>query len=280
MPKRVSTARGREFGAGVRAALNQAGLTSRAAAEIMDWDEGKLSNVINGKVAITQLEAAVLLGACRIAADETMHLLSLHPGTHMRNWWQQHGTCAPIRHRTFNENLASAETLVDWQTHTVPLLLQTNDYMREAVRASSTAPAVELSQRVRERLVTQQLLQRGVKCTFYVHELALHLRVGGPEVYAAQLLHILFMANRPRIVVRVLPASLGAHAGMAGPFTRLTFTAHEPLVWVETENSSIIAEAKDTVSGYEEVIRSLNENSLDEVESKELILHLHERIER
>lgn len=59
MPKRISTARGREFGAGVRAAIADADLTAQAVAEIVDWDASKLSNVVNGKGGATQLEVAV-----------------------------------------------------------------------------------------------------------------------------------------------------------------------------------------------------------------------------
>jgi hypothetical protein len=84
MPKRISTARGREFGAGVRAAIASAGLTSREVADILDWDEAKLSDVVNGKGGANQLEIATLLGACRVGAAEFAHLLSLHPQTAMK----------------------------------------------------------------------------------------------------------------------------------------------------------------------------------------------------
>ena len=141
MPKRFSTARGREFGAGLRAAITSAGLTSRAAAEIVDWDEAKVSDVVNGKGGATQLEIAVLLGVCRAKAAEAGHLITLYPEAHVRGWWQQHGTCAPVRLRTVVEHLAVAETLISWHTHMVPLFPQTADYLREVLRASATAPA-------------------------------------------------------------------------------------------------------------------------------------------
>ena len=96
MPKRFSTARGREFGAGVRAAITGAGLTSRAAAEIVDWDEAKVSDVVNGKGGATLVEIAALLGACRVKADELAHLLALYPETGVLGWWQQHGVGSPI----------------------------------------------------------------------------------------------------------------------------------------------------------------------------------------
>jgi len=278
MPKRTSTARGREFGAGVRAAIAGAGLTSRAVAEIVDWDEAKLSHVLTGRGGASRLEIATLLGACRIRADEVAHLLSLYPVAHIKGWWQEHGTCAPVWLRTAVENLALAETLTSWHTHAVPLFLQTVDYMREVLLASSTAPEAELQDRVKAQLAMKELLRGDKKCTFFIHELALHLRVGGAEVHAGQLLHLLLMAKWANTTIRVVPAALGAHPGMAGPFTHMTFAKHEPLVWVDTENSSLFAESTDAITGYEKVIRALDAKSLDETDSRALIVRLYDAV--
>lgn len=274
MPKRPSTARGRELGAGLRAALKRAGLTSRAAAEIVDWDEAKLSDVVNGKGGATQLEVALLLGVCRVDASEAAHLLSLHPQTHVQGWWQPHGLCSPVQLRTVAQNLTHADGLVSWHTHMVPLFLQTVDYMREALRASSTAPTDELIDRLQARLKMQEVLRRRIPCAFYIHEFALHLPIGGTEVHAEQMQYLLLNANLPNVSIRIVPATLGAHAGLAGPFTRLTFEKYETLVWVEMENSTLITEAQDAIKGYEKVIQALNESSLDEADSLALIARL------
>ncbi|USX49331.1 DUF5753 domain-containing protein [Lentzea sp. HUAS12] len=242
----------------------------------MDWDEAKVSDVVNGKGGANLVEIAALLGACRVKSDERAHLLALHSETGVVGWWQQHGVCSPIELRTVVENLAVAETLTCWHTHAVPLFLQTADYMREALRASATSPADELEDRVQAGLAMQRLPRRGTTWTFFIHELALQLQVGGAEVQAGQLLHLMFMANRPNVEIRILPAARGAHAGLAGPFTLLTFPKYEPLVWVGAENSTLLAESRDAVAGYEAVIRALDAESLDEAESKELLLHLHD----
>jgi len=239
MPKRVSTARGREFGAGLRAAIANAGLTSRAVADILDWDQAKLSDVVNGKGG----------------ASSTV--------------------CAPVRLRTVVEHLMVAETLTSWHTHMVPVFLQTADYMREVLLASSTAPVAELQDRVEALLACQESLRHDVKCTYFIHELVLYLQVGGAEVHAGQLLHLLHMANRLNVTIRIVPAALGAHAGLAGPFTHLSFPKYEPLVWVETENSSLLVEGKDAIEGYDKVVHALDGNSLDEADSKDLIVRLY-----
>lgn len=160
----------------------------------------------------------------------------------------------------------------------VPLFLQTSDYMRAVLHASSTASGDELEARVQARLAMQELLQNVVKSTFVIHELALRLMVGGAEVQSAQVLHLMFMANRQNITVRIVPAANGAHAGLAGPFTRLTFAKYEPLIWVETENSSLFAEADAAIEGYERVIRALDDDALDVDASKELMVRLYENL--
>jgi Domain of unknown function (DUF5753) len=274
MPKRSSTARGRELGAGLRAAIKRADLTSRAAAEILNWDEAKLSDVINGKGGTSLVEVALLLGVCRVEATEVTHLLSLYPETHVQGWWQPHGMCSPVHLRTIAQNLALAGALVCWHSHMVPLFLQTADYLREVVQACSTTPADELMDRVRAQLAMQELLRRRVNCTFFIHEFALLLQVGGPKVHAEQMQYLMLMANLSHVTIRVVPAARGAHAGLAGPFTHLTFEKYESLVWVETENSTLIAEAKDSIKGYEKVTQALERTSLSEAESLAFIARL------
>lgn len=275
MPKRVSTARGREFGAGVRAAIERTGLTSREIAGIVGCHETKISDVVNGKGGVTQIEVALLLGVCRTKAPEVAHLMDLFPVRHHGGgWWQEHGACPPIKLRTALENLKLAKALISWHANMVPFFLQTADYIREVLQASATVPAEELEERAKAHLVMQQALPRSAKRLFFVHESALRLQVGGPEVHTWQMQHLAVTASQPNTTIRVVPAARGAHAGMAGPFTLLTFEKYEPLVWVDTENSSLFAEAKDTVKGYDAVVSALMDTSMGEDESKELITEL------
>lgn len=271
MPKRYSTARGREFGDGVRAAIKQTSLTAREIAGVMGWQEAKVSDMVNGKGGITRLEVAVLLGLCGIPPAERDHLLALYPARHLEGWWQPHGKCAPVRPRTALTHLAVAETLIGWHTHAIPMPLRTAAYMRALLIASATVPADEIEERLLALHEMQELLRNGLDCTFFIHEVALDLQVGELDDHVGQLQHLLRMANRKNIKIRILPTSARAHAGMGGPFTQLTFATFESLVWMENENSSLFVEKKDQVGGYEAVIRALGEVSSTEDESMSLI---------
>ncbi|GGU39874.1 Scr1 family TA system antitoxin-like transcriptional regulator [Lentzea flava] len=279
MPKRSSTARGREFGDGLRKAIAKAGFTSRALAEILGWDEAKLSDLINGKGGTSLVELGVLLGICRVSPAERDHLLSLFPVAHIRDWLQHHGPDGFDPQRTFVENLTTAETLVSWELHKLPILLRTQAYVRAELAASGRVPAGELEASVKARLEMQQeLRRRSLKCVFYIHEVALRLPVGGHDAHVEQVHHVLRMAVRLNIVIRVVPTALGAHVGMSGSFTQLTSEKYEPLVCVNLENSTLFVEDKAAVQGYETVVRTLDQISLGEEESKALIVALGEEL--
>ncbi|MFD4668464.1 helix-turn-helix domain-containing protein [Lentzea sp. NPDC058450] len=264
MPKRYATARGREFGERMRAAIAQAGMTSRQLADVLGWQEAKVSDMVNGKGGITLLDLVLVLGACRVPEPERKYLLDLFPDTEMDGWWQPHGKCAPVRSGTARSNLAAARTLVSWHPHAVPDLLRTPDHARSLLAASATVPAAELDERLRALREMQELLRNDLHCTFYIHEFTLELQVGNREEQVAQLQHLMRMASWKRIRILILPAAAGAHAGMAGPFTLLTFAKYQPLVWITTENSSLFAEEEHAIQGYEAVVQALNEISLDE----------------
>lgn len=271
MPKRFSTARGREFGDGMRAVIERTTMTSREVADLAGWQEAKVSDMVNGKGGVSRLDVAVMLGLCRSPADERDHLLALLPDTHVKGWLQEHGKCAPVRPRTTLCHLAAGETLTSWHTHAIPVLLRTTDYMRALLISSATVPSDEIEERLVALEEMQELLRNGLNCTFYVYERALDLQVGEPEAHVGQLQHLLLMANRKRIKILVVPSASRAHAGVAGPFTHLSFGKYQSLVLLEPENSSIFIEDEQAVEGYKAIVEALGEASLNEDESRALI---------
>ncbi|MEV6236743.1 DUF5753 domain-containing protein [Lentzea sp. NPDC051838] len=255
----------------MRKAIANSGMSARELADLFGWDDAKISHTLTGRGGVSLLEVAMVLGACRESANERDRLLDLFPARDLSGWWQVHGECMPVRSHTAFTNLAAAETLIGWHTHAVPVLLRTAEYMRELLVASATVPADEVEERLCAMQEMQQLLGNDLESTFYIHELALDLQVGGREAHIGQLQHLMFMANWTRIRILVVPAAAGAHAGVAGPFTQLKFPKYEPLVLVETENSSLFVEAKEAVGGYDAVVCALDRVSLDEDKSLELI---------
>jgi hypothetical protein len=266
--------RGREFGDGLRAAIAATGMTSRAVAELVGWQEAKVSDLVNGKGGATELELALLLGVCRTPPDERDHLLSLFPHANTRGWWQEHGSCAPISPRTLVEHERLAKKLFSWQTMLLHGTLQTPDYTRAVITACANVPEDEVEERVAARSLRQKAFRSGLKAVFYLPEAVLVNPVGGPEVMREQLSHLQKVAARPGVEIRVVAMNAGAHAGMAGSFDMLTFDKYEDVVFLESENSSLIIESPEPVKAYGGVVEGLDQVALDAEQSKELITKL------
>lgn len=268
MPKRFSTARGREFGDGVRAALSATGMSAREICEKIDWDPGKLSDLLNGKGGCSEVDLAILLSFCRIVPAERDHLLSVFRKTDVKDWWQQHGDHQPMLPRTWFEHLKKAKKFTSWNPLLVHGLLQLPDYARAVIAAGANAPSDEVEQRVAARMAMQEVFRQRLDSTFYVHEQALVLPVGGVDVWKDQLHHLLRMWVRPYITIRIVPSAVGAHPGFGGAFDLMTFDRYEPTVFWDTENSTLIVEAAASVKAHVQVLKSLDRIALDAEESR------------
>ena len=250
-------------------------MPARRVAELVGWQEAKLSDFLNGKIGCTETELALLLGVCRTPVDERDHLLDLRQETHVKGWWQKHSLCVPERHRTLAQNLQAAKTLTAWHPHGLPAFLQSADFMRAVILASPNVPDEEAERLLKASRDLQELLfGRGLQRTFYVHEQALHLPVGGHDVHVGQVHDLLLMAVRTNVTIKILPTAIGAHACMREGFTRLTFPAHEPVVFLEQEYSTVIEEDKVAVGSYQQVVRSLDLTCLDTERSKAVLCRL------
>jgi hypothetical protein len=274
MPKRFSTARGREFGDAMRAALSATGMTARQICEKIDWDPSKLSDLVNGKGGSSEVDLGVLLGFCRTPPDERNHVMAIFRETDMRDWWQHHADQRPFETRTFLEHLRKAKEYVCWMPLLIPGLLQLPDYRRPLCLASATFPRDELEARVAAHMAMQEVFRQRLDCTFIIHEQALLLPVGGEDVLRAQLHHLLQMLVRPYIDIRIVPTSAGAYPGIAGGFELMRFDRIEPVVFLESENANFIIERKDSVKDYEEVLKALDRVALDAGESQRRISKL------
>ncbi|MFD4640973.1 helix-turn-helix domain-containing protein [Lentzea sp. NPDC058436] len=274
MPKRFSTARGREFGDAVRAAIAGTGFTGREICEKIDWDPGKLSDLLHGKGGCTEVDLAILLSFCRIDPEERDHLLHLFRETDLTVWWQHFADQQAFRMRTFLEHLWKAREFVVWQPLVIPGLLQLPDYLRAIAAESVGLPADEIEDRVSGRLAMQEVFRQRLDCTFFLHEQVLWTQTGGDEVVRTQLHHLLEMSVRPYIHLRIVPFAAGAHAGMAGSFDLLRFDRIEPVVFLEAENSNLVIERKESVKDYEDILKALDRKALGEEESRQLITKL------
>ncbi|MGH3817555.1 MAG: helix-turn-helix domain-containing protein [Pseudonocardiaceae bacterium] len=276
MRDRETTVRSRELGEGLRQAMEQAELNGQQAATLLDWSPSWVSRLLAGKRTASPLHVAAILAVCRVIGAERDRLFALCQDQRTSGWLQQHGSQLPKQLRTLINHEDKAITIRDFQAVMVPGLLQTGDYARAMIRDPRTVPADEVEDRVAARLARRHLFsrERPARFTFFIHEFVLRLPVGGPAVMSDQLHHLLRMSERPYLTLRVVPAALGAHAGIAGHFTLMEFAEFPPVVYLDSQTSCVFLKEREEIAAYQHILAALAGTALNEGESRELIATL------
>ena len=181
MPHREPTIRSRELGEGLRQAMQQAGLTGKQAAQMLDVTPSYVSMLLAGKRAASEVDIAAFLGACRVKGAERDRLLALCREQDTPGWFQPHGSRLPQQLVTLIDHENKAVTISEFEAAGVPGLLQTGEYARAVISRVVNVPPEEVNDRVAARLARQSLFsqERPPRFTFYLHEHALRLPVGG-----------------------------------------------------------------------------------------------------
>lgn len=246
-------------------------MTQRRLAELLGWEEAKVSDLVKGKGGVTEVELAMLLGLCGVKPDEARRLLALYNETREKGYLTFPEDGVPDQVRCLIEQERLAKEIVVWSMNLIPGLLQVAAYIHAATIRSALVLPADVDAVVKAKLERQAIFHRSRHFLFYVHEQALRLPVGGPEVMKAQLLHVLAMTVRPYITFRVIPTAFGAHAGLSSSFVQLKYEKYEPVVFVESHNSGLFLEDKGSLDVYTKVLNHLGQQALDEEQSRELI---------
>lgn len=140
-----------------------------------------------------------------------------------KGWWQAYGQAALgyVGLESFACSLRSFSLAY------VPGLLQTEAYMRAIFRTGphrrTADERLEVDVTVRLRRQLRLLGSEPLEVTAVIDEGVLRRPVGGVEATRAQLHHIAERAALPNVTVHLMPTDVGAHHGMTGSFTVLSF---------------------------------------------------------
>lgn len=271
MPRRKSSVVGREFGECLRNIIERTKLTHRKLAEELGWDEAKLSDLVRGKGGVDEGDLKHLLGYCRAKPDEIRHVIAMFRETRESGYLKitEDGPPDQVRILLNQERLANEITV--WSTNLIPGHLQTADYMRAVIEGEARNKSIDYEEVIAAKLERRKLFHWSRTFVFFIHEQALRLPVGGPEVMKDQYVHLLTMAQRSYIDIRVVPTAIGAHAGVSGSFLQLAYEKFEPVIFIEGKTSGLFLEDTRSLAVYASVLKLLDVQALDPQESKELI---------
>ncbi|MFJ8964390.1 helix-turn-helix domain-containing protein [Lentzea sp. NPDC102401] len=278
MPKRSSSVAGREFGGTVRAIIARTGLTHRKLAELLGWQEAKISDMTLGKGGVTEADVLLLLGYCRATVEEREHLLALlrESGT---AWIQIPQDGVPDQVRTLIDHEQDAEEIITWSMILVPGLVQTPDYGYIVTERSPVIKAEDVPAVAAARAARASIIEPGRKFVFLVHEQALELPVGNVEVWREQLAHLLRMSVRKYVSIRIVPRSAGVHAGTCGDFCLMKFPKYPPVVYADSVNYCLFFDDPETIKIHEDILTALATVALSEEESRVVIDNILEGLQ-
>ncbi|TMQ89816.1 helix-turn-helix domain-containing protein [Actinomadura soli] len=238
-------------------------------------------------VTISRIEAAAhnpkpgdIAMLCKFYAlgeQETDELVTLARQCRIKGWWQKYDDVLLKGFDVYVGLEEEAAELRSYQPELITGLLQTPDYMRALVLAELDVPdEVELERRVTVRMRRQENLLSGDapdQIWAIVHEGALRLQVGGPDVMRGQLQHLLDLARTNLLTLQVLPFAAGAHPGMQTGFYLLGFThpADPDIAYIEYRTGGIFLEHPDEVSVYAKVFDQLRARATGPDEARSLI---------
>ncbi|WP_308258214.1 helix-turn-helix domain-containing protein [Saccharothrix obliqua] len=220
------------------------GLSCAEVAAAIGCSESKISRMETANRGLYADEVAAILGFLQAPAGLRQELVALVRAGETRNWHTIHGKL-PGNWKNLIDFEAEAIGIHNYEPLVIPGLAQTAEYAATVMRGvNDTLDAAEVEALVATRMGRQVALTRaGVHLV--IDEPVLRRHLGNPEMMRSQLQHLAAMAQRPRIIVQVVPFDGPAHPGLSGPFMMLEFSDQPSLVYVESRNSSTFLEEDD-----------------------------------
>ncbi|MEV4755593.1 helix-turn-helix transcriptional regulator [Micromonospora sp. NPDC049559] len=208
---------------------------ARLAAGLTQEEFGKRANFSNSHVSAVEIGTRALRMDFIRGADRALNTGGLFERLAVR---LRAVEASPAWFRDWMLAEAEAIALRSYENVVLPGLLQTEAYARAVFAAGGLLPPEEVERRVAARLERQALLTREKPPTFVavVDEALLHRPVGGPEVMAEQLRHLVRLCTElPHVTLHVVPATVGAYAGLSGPFVVATLPGGEDVVYLDNQ---------------------------------------------
>jgi transcriptional regulator with XRE-family HTH domain len=263
----------RELGNLLRGLRKERGFRLGQVAKSVHLDPGFLSRVERGLRGLGDDNADRLSEFYDLPPRTWSQIRQLAQIARETTWWDDGPMPSATREYVGFEQAATA--IMSYGS-IVPGLLQTRAYGEAMVeRTAIGSPDEFRSSAVQHRLHRQELLDRVDPPWMWVilDESAIHRLTGGPDIRREQLIALRTAAGRPRVSIRVLPFSAGAHPGMDSRFTMVsTSTDHGPqLVHVEGLSGARNLSRSEDLAKYAGAWQSLSALALSEDDTAALI---------
>ncbi|QIS01112.1 helix-turn-helix domain-containing protein [Nocardia brasiliensis] len=270
-----STMPRRQLGRHLRDLRNRARMTTRTAAQQLEWSEAKIWRIETGQTSLRSLDVEAMCKVYGAPSDVIGPLTALARETKARGWWTAYGDVIPEGFEVYIGLEEAAARLSTYESEVVPGLLQTEAYTRALLSAARPdMPANEIDRRVQLRMARQAMVTRAdapLHLDVVIGESVLWRRIGGDAVTAAQLEHLRRMCDLPNVRIQVVPTDSGYHDGMdSGRFVLLEFpelragqAPEPPVVYVEAFTGPVYLDKENEIDRYRRALANIKAAAVD-----------------
>ncbi|MGW1448209.1 helix-turn-helix domain-containing protein [Micromonospora sp. NPDC002411] len=208
----------------------------------------------------------------RFAAAEALHkdVSDIWPDTSRRR--------DPIWFRPWQEIEREAVSLRWFESTVLPGLLQTEAYARAVLSGAGLIPRGDVERLLTVRLGRQSVLRRDdpPQFTAVVDEAVIRRPVGGGSTMREQLLAVAAACAEPHIRVHVVPSTVGAYAGLNGPFVIAHSDDHRVAGYLDNQLQGQVASDPDDIAAMMAAWENVRGEALSHRQSVDLITEVAE----
>ncbi|GAA5047342.1 helix-turn-helix domain-containing protein [Nocardia callitridis] len=272
----------RQLGRQLRDLRNRAKMTTRIAAERLEWSEAKIWRIETGQTSLRSFDVEAMCKIYGAPGDLVAPLTALAKETKARGWWSVYGDVIADGFEVYIGLEEAAQRLISYENELIPGLLQTEGYTRALLSAArQELSAHEIDRRVEFRKTRQTMLTRDeapLRLDVVIGEEALARRIGSHEVHVEQLDHLLALSEVSTVRIRVVPTASGYHDGLhADRFVMLEFPqtgtdgkVEPPVVYLETFTGSVYLDKEAEIAKYRRAFEGIEAVAVDARQGIEL----------
>jgi transcriptional regulator with XRE-family HTH domain len=275
--------RRRLVGGALRRYRENIGYTLEDAARILECDRSKISRIETGQRGVRPKELRELLTEYGVPASEQLALVAIASRGGRSGWWHPYADIVTDAYLDYVIMESAASEIMAYEAQLVPDLLQTDEY----ARAIADAEPGYLTDQQREDAVAAQAVRRQAvlsgsrRVSVVLGEGALHQAVGGADVLARQISHLVKLSTDfPAVAIQVLPFSAGARAAAGGGSLAILRFPDAPslgVVYLEALSGGVYLESQDDVARYVRAFALLRASALSPADSARLLRDLTNR---
>ncbi|WP_434742801.1 helix-turn-helix domain-containing protein [Micromonospora sp. SH-82] len=180
----------------------------------------------------------------------------------------------PIWFRPWQEIEAEAVLLRSYEPLVFPGLLQTEAYARAVLTRGGLLPPQDIARHVATRMARQTILTREKnppRFTAVVDESVLRRPVGGPATMREQLTALVTAAEADHVRIQVVPSTVGAYAGLNGPFVLATAVDHQMACYLDNPLKGTVVTDTDEMAAILNAWENVRAEALSHWQSVDLI---------